>query len=378
MQGSTDAKGRGNDKVRVLFIQANNFASGYYRVGMIAEWLKKKSSRIEVDYFKQGDTAENFLYRMGEADIVVFQLQTSDIISDAIKVLKTQGIPVVMDMDDDLLNVPEWNPAYFGLGRRYISFFENELGEKMDVQANFRKLNNIKTILRDCSLITVTGNGLRNEYSKFNKAKVIPNAIDPTVMKETPRSTDGKVRIFWQGSATHVADLNLIKPVVQEITRQHPQVQWVIWGSFYKDFHAHMEIPKERVEHHDSVGMHDYYKKLSKMKMDIGICPLLAHPYNYCKSAIKWEEYSMCGIPTVASNVRPYSDAIIGNESGFLANTTQDWITMLNTLIERPEKRDFMAHFAKEQVLRDFNIETMIEKWEDTLVKLHENNPNKI
>lgn len=371
----TDVK---QEKVKVLFIQANNFASGYYRVGMIAEWLKKKSSRIEVDYFKQGDKAENFLYRMGESDIVVFQLQTSDIISESIKVLKAQGIPVVMDMDDDLLNVPEWNPSYFGLGRRYISFFENELGEKMDVQANFKKLDNIKSILRSCSLITVTGKGLRNEYSKFNKVKVIPNAIDPTVMKESQRSKDGKIRIFWQGSATHVADLNLIKPAVQQITKDHPNVQWVIWGSFYKDFHDHMDIPKNRVEHHNTVGMEDYYKKLSKMTMDIGICPLLDHPYNHCKSAIKWEEYSMCGIPTVASNVRPYNDAIIPNETGFLAGTTQDWITMLNTLIERPEKRDFMAHWAKEQVLRDFNIETMIGRWEETLVKLHESNPDRI
>lgn len=362
----------------MLFIQGNMFASGFYRVGFVAEYLKKHSDKISVDYFKQGDKADNFLFRIGNSDIVVFQLQTDDIIREIIPVCISNGVSIIMDMDDDLLNVPQWNPSYFSLGREVVNFFQLATGEKMNIAENLKRLENIEAILRSVSLITVTGKGLRNEYSKFNKVKMIPNAVDPSLIKESKRSNDGKVRIFWQGSSTHIADLHSISDAIRGITKLYPQVQWVIWGSLYKDFAKRIGIPEGRVEHHETVDFNKYYKKLASMKMDIGICPLLKHPYNACKSFIKWEEYSLCGIPTVASDVRPYNDAIREGETGYLAGNTSEWISALSGLIENPVRRELFAGQAKRQVLQEYSMEPIMKRWEETLIKLHERNKYRI
>ncbi|HDK42238.1 MAG TPA: glycosyltransferase [Candidatus Moranbacteria bacterium] len=365
--------------VKVLFIQANEYASGLYRIGHIAEALEKLNGEIVVDYFNRGDSADNFLFRIGGSDVIVFQLQTDAMIAEIIPVCKEAGIPVVMDMDDDLLNVPEWNPSYFDLGRKFSNAFISNDGRKMNVKNNIEKLKTIRQILRDVSLITVTGKGLRNAYSRYNKVKILPNSVDPKKIKPSKRSGmfSKKVRIFWQGSQTHLADLGNIKGVVQRVTEQFPEVQWMIWGSMYKNFATFMGIPEDRVETKETVPFADYYKQLRKIKMDIGICPLIQHSYNECKSNIKWLEYSLCGIPTVATDIITY-EAIRHEETGFLAKNNEEWFYYLAELIKSPRLRKKMARAAKEQVLQDFNIHSNIKMWEATLLKLHNDNSKKI
>jgi glycosyltransferase involved in cell wall biosynthesis len=371
-----------DEKVRVFMIQANDFASGYYRMEIVAEWLKKYSTKIEVDFYKRGEPAKNLLWRMGGADIVMFQLQVNTLIAQIIPICKANGIKVVMDMDDDLLNVPEWNPAYFMMGRKFLPFHkEPTTGAPMDLKKNKERLENLTKMLRDVDLITLTGKGLRNEYSKFNKVKIIPNAIDPTIVKESKRSGglfDKKLRIFWQGSPTHAADLHSIKNVIQTITNKYPHVEWVVWGSQYEDFAKWMEIESDRVVSIPTVPFKDYYKKLASLKMDIGIAPLADHDYNKCKSNIKWIEYAMCGIPAVCSDIVTYSDSVQHGKTGFLAHTWEDWVVYLSDLIEQPELRELIAAQAKEQVLQDFNIENTIKRWEEVFLSLHQSNQNKI
>ena len=373
------------EKINILFIQANTYASGYYRIGFIAEELKK-DKRFRVDYYIHGQKADGFLYRMAAADIIVMQLQNSDLMAKGLPVIKANGIVIVMDMDDDLFSVPKWNPAYFGLGRNYIDKYNDMYGKKMDIAGNKKRLRNMRKILREVDLITVTGSKIRDAYSRYNKVKIIPNLVDPARIKPAKRSGgffDKHLRIFWQGSSTHIKDLEMLKPAVKHITEKYPHVRWFIWGSMYDNFAENMEIHKDRVETKESVEMEDYYKNLKNIKMDIGICPLTTDDeedkaYNECKSPIKFLEYSLCGIPSVVSDISTYTDTVIPNHTALVARTTQDWIDHLSSLIENPEDREILAQNAKEQVLRDFNLQTKIKLWADTFIKLHQDNPNKI
>lgn len=365
-------------KLRVLMIQANDFASGYYRIGFLAEELAKRGN-IDIDFCSRTMGIEDILWRIGKSDIVVFQLQTTDISVQVVDICKKNGIAVVMDMDDDLLDVPEWNPAYWGLGRKHSTFWETET-KKMDIKANIERLENLKDMLRKVDLITVTGVGLRDEYSKYNKIKILPNLADPDKIKPSRRSGgmfDNKIRIFWQGSATHIRDLVMLRIAVQAITKKYPNVIWTIMGSGYEQFYRIMGIEKNRVEFIESVEMADYYKKVSKIKMDIGICPLVDIPYNRCKSNIKWIEYSMLGIPSVVSDIITYTNSVRHKISGYVAETPSEWIAYLSMLIDNPNLRELIANNAKAQILQDFNIHNKINLWEDTYNKVHLDNLKK-
>lgn len=371
------------NKINILFVQSNKFASGLYRIGFIAEELKN-DGRFNVSFVGPGSKSEGFLKKIGESDIVVFQLQTDSKIATLIDVCKKAGIMTVMDMDDDLLNVPLWNPSYYALGTKRTELYDSVNGKPMNVAANRKKAKNIKKMLRKVDLITVTGEGLRNTYSKFNKVKILPNSVDLERIKTSRRSRDGfffgsdKIRIFWQGSATHVADLAMLKSAIITITHKYPQVQWFIWGSLYNDFAKMVGIPSDRVETKETVSMERYYEHLKKIRMDIGICPLINDKFNECKSNVKWLEYSLSGIPSVVSDISTYTNSVIPEGTALVAKTTNDWVKHLSRLIEDSLLRERIAEDAKAQVLQEFNIHRNIKLWADTYVRLHENNKNKI
>jgi len=360
-----------NGNLRVLFFQANHAASGYYRIGFIAEELATLHD-VEVDLVDSGNY-KDILFRIGYADVVVFQLQTDKLILEVIKVCKKMGIKTVMDMDDDLLNVPEHNPASFTLGRHLSSLWDEPKKNKfMNVEENRERLKNLEEMLKTVDLITVTGVGLRNRYSKLNKIKILPNSVDHrriTVSKRSGGFLDKNIRIFWQGSSTHAKDLELIRDAVREISEKYKHVKWVIWGSGYESFAELCGISKNRVESIRTINMEKYYKRLSKIKMDIGICPLVVDDYNKCKSNVKWLEYSYCGIPSVVSGGTVYTE-IHDGLTGLVANDTEGWVKHLSRLIEQSFAREVLANAAKAQVLQSFNIHTNIDMWKQTFKRL--------
>ena len=58
---------------------------------------------------------------------------------------------------------------------------------------------------------------------------------------------------------------------------------------------------------------------------DIGVAPLVKHPFNEAKSAFKSKQYLSCGVPTIASDVGENRNFIFDGENGFLAKTSSDF-----------------------------------------------------
>jgi hypothetical protein len=116
----------------------------------------------------------------------------------------------------------------------------------------------------------------------------------------------------------------------------------------------------KRVIAHPWVPITDHFFKLSRLKWDIGIAPLRDNIFNRCKTALKFYEYAMTGIPTLASNIPPYA-----GECNYLAdNNFEDWYNKLEKLIVDREFRKEVARTQKEWVLEN---RTFSEKISDDL-----------
>lgn len=98
------------------------------------------------------------------------------------------------------------------------------------------------------------------------------------------------------------------------------------------------------------------------MPWDIGIAPLTNSKFNQSKSHIKWMEYSMYEIPTVASKVYPYSKDILGIKTiedgvtGILCENGE-WEKKLSMLIEDEELRRKIGKQAKEYVAKNWQYD---------------------
>ena len=100
-----------------------------------------------------------------------------------------------------------------------------------------------------------------------------------------------------------------------------------------------------------------------KNLIDIAIAPIKDTQFNRCKSNIKWLEHSMLKTPMVLSDVTPYKMVKHG-ETGFLAKTTEDWVTYLSLLIENPAERKRIGENAYRSVNQEWLIEKFLPRYE--------------
>ena len=157
----------------------------------------------------------------------------------------------------------------------------------------------------------------------------------------------------------------MVEPLIQ-ILNKYSNVKLVAIGWDYTNFSDFIPIA-DRIEYYGwDLDVHNFGKNLQVI--DIGICPLNQEiEFNKGKSNNKFVEYSMLGIPTVATNIEPYS-CIKNGETGILVdhNTTEEWVNALSELIENRNTGLILAEDANQYCKKNYNINQHIEKRHET------------
>lgn len=248
----------------------------------------------------------------------------------------------VYELDDDLLNVPESNPAH--------EFFGNP-----SIQSN------MKLCASKASLVTVSTEPLRQQMLKFNpNVKVVPNFIDQDVLSIQPKRNDGRVVIGWCGSPTHSADFAPMGEELGMLMSMNPQTRFMTIGANYS--HG---LPIDRVRAIPWIGTtRKVYKQVAGF--DIGIAPLTPSAFNDSKSYIKALEYAALGIPCVASNTGPYPDFIEHGVTGFLVSKPGEWREYVGALVNDEDLRINMGQAAR-QLAQGYTIQANAWRWANAL-----------
>jgi len=151
---------------------------------------------------------------------------------------------------------------------------------------------------------------------------------------------DPPIVIGWAGSPSHYPDLAMIEPVLLQLLDAYPNLEVAVAGADPKWFRQH-----ERMLFLDYVEIAEYSDLLAGF--DIGVAPLEDTRFNAGKSDLKVLEYSMIGLPVVASKVPSYVGTIRNGETGFLAKNPKDWLRHLRSLIEEAELRTRLGASAR-------------------------------
>jgi glycosyltransferase involved in cell wall biosynthesis len=113
----------------------------------------------------------------------------------------------------------------------------------------------------------------------------------------------------------------------------------------------------------DWVHVSKWQEKLAELNFDIGLVPVVQRPFNEGKSNIKWQEYSMLEIPTIASRVGEYKEIEHG-VTGYLANSEAEWYHNLTKLADDAQLRKTIGKQAKQYTLEHHNISKRIYDWD--------------
>ncbi len=344
-------------KLKLLFIPKDNRGSGFYRIFLPASKLKDLGL-AEVRLNNRYDPAE-----AQWADVIVVQRPTEIEWLERFITLKSEGKKVVLEIDDLLYGIDPratawdyWNPVGANLGRALI-------------------------LMQNASAITTTTARLRNEYALHNRhIHVLPNYLPPEKWDKPVRWTnvdwdnykkrknDETIRIGWVGAANHVVDLELVAGIVDKICKDNPNVHFVLMGptAFKGMFPSIQEYNPEtgegQLELIKGVDLQDYPDVVHSLALDIAIAPLAEISFNECKSDLKLKEYGAISVPTVASNMKPYSLSLLDGKTGYLATTGKEWYDCLTKLIKDKDLRDKMGTEAR-KFYEANTIDGHIKEW---------------
>jgi len=269
------------------------------------------------------------------------------------------GTKYNMDMDDNIFEVDDMNPAYI----QYHPGSEN--------------LEKATLIATDADSVTVTTPHLRDVLLKVRNGKkvgLLPNYIDPDVYhfdpNRVPQHPD-EIWIGYQGSATHYTDLlkTGVMYAIQRLMMIYPKLHFSVIGTPFDELANY--VPANRLHMQGGYSNHLEWRKFwQEMPFDIGIAPLVDTSFNQSKSNIKWQEYSLRFIPGVYSDVEPYRDSIVEGETGFLASDEEEWFEKLSWLIENEILRKKISHQAQNKVMTHWTIQNNWEKYKKYIEEL--------
>ena len=335
--------------VKVLFLTQTSALgpSSRYRVYQLLPWLQKLGVECEVS-----PAIDDALYRglyldsterssRWTAFSATWQRRRTDLqhVEDFDVVFVQKGVftglysgferklaarkPVVFDFDDAI-----WLPRVGG--SRVLRALHRESA--------------VQDILRRSAAV-VAGNSYLADYAtRFNrKVTVVPSSIDLAAYR---RAANSNV-VGWIGSRTTLPYLKPLKPVFETLGIR-PRI---IASGDPTQLGFEVEFRPWRLE--------TEMEELSQT--GIGVAPLPDTPWEHGKCGVKILQYMACGIPVVASPVGANVNIVTHGVNGFLAKSTEEWVTLLRTLIADPGLREKLGAAGRETVEKYFTVQRAAE-----------------
>jgi 2-polyprenyl-3-methyl-5-hydroxy-6-metoxy-1,4-benzoquinol methylase len=277
-------------------------------------------------------------------DTVVLQREASPYIVDLAARLRAVGKRVVLDIDDFLLDVPA-----------YLSVHEHCRAMRP----------HLETLLAGVDAVSASTEPLRAALLPYNpNTFVTPNhawTSHPPIVHDAAE-TGGVVRVLVASSDTVRVDF--LVDVLATLISEHA-VELVAIGP-PGEFLRHAGLPVDVLPN----VPHDQFKALIASRANaIALVPLDDTPFNRCKSAVKYFDYALAGVPVVASGIEPYATVITDGKDGLLCPDNRDrWLAAATALVTDAGLRREIAARARALCLARHDLDRAAAAWQGLLV----------
>ncbi|MEZ4356946.1 MAG: glycosyltransferase family 4 protein [Myxococcota bacterium] len=156
---------------------------------------------------------------------------------------------------------------------------------------------------------------------------------------------------YLSGTATHERDFAQCVPALRAVMERHPTVHLVLAG--------YIRVPTELLDFEDRVDRVPFmpWQQLPELyaTIDVNLAPLEPdNEFTEGKSELKYFEAALVGVPTLASPVGGFRDAIRHGQNGFLCGTREEWTTALEQIVAQPSLRERIGRTAMEDAYRRY------------------------
>lgn len=261
------------------------------------------------------------------------------------------GIRTVCELDDNYLSNPKQN--YF---MRVNNWSETD------------RMDHMKAI---CSMdsIIVTTDWLRDHYYKTLKREIGKRLVPPIhvcgnhidsryIVERVPPRTDGRLRIGYMGSDSHVWDVKLAYPALKWAHDQGHEIVFVGIDPKWRHKMEYTHIPWQKPEE---------YRRVS-LPLDIGLAPLVTNLHTLGKSDIKGMEYLLSGAAPILQNNEVYNRTFKHGETAWLAGSPEEFWMATQRLVNDPKLRRDLVERGNQYIREERMIEQHRSEWESAIL----------
>jgi hypothetical protein len=310
--------------VKVYIMPADAYGCGHYRLVWPADVLRQQGHDIVIippvegsgflakfQEDRQGNKQLIGLQVPSDADVIVLQRPAHEHQPDMVDMIRSSGIAVVIDMDDDMSTIDKDNIAWITYSPRSNTPFSWKHAAESCRRATF---------------VTTSTRTLQRVYAPHGRGAVLDNYVPEKCLTYERQDVEA---FGWAGTTkSHPNDLQVTGRTVAQLIDEGYRFRVV--GGKSKVQEA-LKL-RSSVDYTGSVDLIHWVRKIGQ-SYDVGLIPLAATAFNTAKSRLKGIEHMAAGVPWVASPREEYRRLHRESGCGLLASTPRDWYSHVSKLM---------------------------------------------
>ncbi len=247
---------------------------------------------------------------------------------------------IVYDFDDAVFQHSSYNPEGSSCPRRFRQF--REIAQSSD--------------------IIVAGNSFLREHACALadpvRVHLIPTCVEVSRYPVSTHHRMREVKLAWIGSSGTLRGLERIGGLLEEIGKSALGVELRIICD------RSLKLTNLRVDFRD---WSENTETTDLAESDIGISWLPNDRWSDGKCGLKVLQYMAAGLPVIANPVGVQATLVTPGETGFLAETTNEWITAVHRLANDPGLRRRMGEAGRRRVQAEYDTSRGTKLWRKVL-----------
>ena len=255
--------------------------------------------------------------------------------------LRQLNIPVITFLDDDLFHVP------LEAGQNVFAFFNDP-----------DRRRTLQMWVEEADLLLVSTPQLAKSLKRLRKTRPmevceIYRSVTDEEFALIPGLSEDEDVIGYMGSQSHADDLDLWVPSLVSLMQERPTLRFETFGTI--PMPIALKAFGDRVHARGKAASYDEFINTLRMtQWSLGLAPLAETAFNANKACTKWVEYTLAGIPTLASPGPVYASAI--SRQACAATETDTVKSAITRLLDNPDARASLLSSAVKELKNNYKV----------------------